>query len=63
MFPFVVGPEGLLDAPVVRDVLALRVEAVEVDSHLAHSKVAVLVCKQRALQSHRADYRQTFPDG
>ena len=37
-------PEGLLDAAVVRDVLALGVEAAEVDPNLSNSEVTVLVC-------------------
>ena len=39
-------PEGLLDAAVVRDVLALGVEPVQTDAHLRHREVAVLVCTQ-----------------
>ncbi len=34
---------GLLDATVVRDVLALSVEPVEEDAHLLHVEAVVLV--------------------
>ena len=43
LFPGRVSPECLFDAPVVRDVLPLRVETVQVDPHLPHPEVTVLV--------------------
>ena len=46
LFPGRVSPECLFDAPVVRDVLPLRVETVQVDPHLPHPEVTVLVCRK-----------------